>query len=984
MVDPDTNFFSDNIVNFSSYSLDSLKDSNIDKNSLNIMHHNSRSILKQGRKDDYDTLLGTIDNPFQIMAFTETWLRYDNVDSIHFDGYEHEYMLRPIDGGFNMKEKGGGISIFIRDNIDYKLREDLSLMLPHIETLFTELNLNNKKYMIGVVYRVPNTNLRDFIHSLNTIIESIGREFELVFLGDFNICLLQDNDYSQSFCNNLQSHNLFPTILEATRVANVNRNGYNITTETLIDNIFLNTNMNFRTGLVQTTISDHYPIFVSISQSVSLPNNPKTVKYRSIDSVSLRKFRSALNNSIISTIYEINDAKLAFEVFYIKLNELYEKYFPVKTKLLSHKSSLKPWVTTELVTRIKIKDKLGRLANKGRIDKKVYKDFRNSLTEQLRKAKAEYYDKEFNECNGNIKKTWDIISRTIKKKTFSNNIHLIENGQTVNPSDMPNKFSRFFTNIANRLVSQIPVLDINIESYLTNRNSNSFFMSAIIHNEIDDAIKELKDNGCGLYKFATVVLNDVMSIINKPLAYIFNLCLTQGYFPNELKLGCITPVYKKDDKKDINNYRPVCSLSPLSKIFERIVYKRMVSFLNKFNILSETQFGFRQNMNTETALLNFIDFVHKGLTNKENVGAVYMDLSKAFDVMNHEILEKKLEHYGFRDSFLTFIMSYLKDRKYFVNVNGANSEISTINIGVPQGSTLGPLLFLIYVNDMKNSSSVLDFLQFADDTTVMFSCKDFKYLKNVMEFETEKVIDWLSVNKLIINLSKTNTMLFSFKRGNPSFILNVKNIVLENKSETKFLGVVIDNKLTWKSHISLLCKKISKSTAILKLLKYTYPKRILRTLYMSLIYSHLNYCNLIWGAAENSTLDPLFKLQKKAVRIVNHSHYLDHTAPIFKSLKILTVYKIYIFKCSLFMFNCLHCNMFPLFRGKIIQNLNLHNYNTRNRTMYRPLNNLRLRICQRSFFHKSISIWNIIDPKFKDLRSIKSFKYKMKCHLIDS
>ena len=244
-------------------------------------------------------------------------------------------------------------------------------------------------------------------------------------MGYFNICLLQDNDYSQSFCNNLQSHNLFPTILEATRVANVNRNGYNITTETLIDNIFLNTNMNFRTGLVQTTISDHYPIFVSISQSVSLPNNPKTVKYRSIDSVSLRKFRSALNNSIISTIYEINDAKLAFEVFYIKLNELYEKYFPVKTKLLSHKSSLKPWVTTELVTRIKIKDKLGRLANKGRIDKKVYKDFRNSLTEQLRKAKAEYYDKEFNECNGNIKKTWDIISRTIKKKTFSNNIMLL-------------------------------------------------------------------------------------------------------------------------------------------------------------------------------------------------------------------------------------------------------------------------------------------------------------------------------------------------------------------------------------------------------------------------------------------------------------------------------------------------------------------------------------------------------------------------------
>ena len=384
-VDPDVNFFSDNIVNFSTYSLDTLKNSNIDKKSLNIFHHNSRSILTQGRKDSYDHLLGIFDNPFQIMAFTETWLKKDNVNTVYFDGFDHVSLVRPPDHDF--KERGGGLSFFIKEDLNYKSREDLNLMLPHIESLFIELNLNGKKYMIGVIYRVPNTNIRDFINSLDSVIEPIRRDYELILVGDYNICLMQDNEYSQCFRNSLQTHNLFPSILEPTRVASVNRNGINILTETLIDNIFLNTNMNFRSGLVHTTITDHYPIFASIPQSISEPNNPVIIKYRNIDSVSLRKFKCALNNSLINTVYEVSDAELAFELFLNTFSELYEKYFPIRTKSLSNKSASKPWVTTILAKRIKIKDKLGLLSDKGRIDRKVYKDFRNLLTKQLQEAK---------------------------------------------------------------------------------------------------------------------------------------------------------------------------------------------------------------------------------------------------------------------------------------------------------------------------------------------------------------------------------------------------------------------------------------------------------------------------------------------------------------------------------------------------------------------------------------------------------------------
>ena len=561
------------------------------------------------------------------MAFTETWLRKDNVNTIHFNGFEHVPLLIPPDHNFNLKERGGGLSFIIKENLNYKTREDLNLMLPHIETLFIEINLNDKKYMIGVIYRVPNTNIRDFVDSLNSIIEPIRRDFELILVGDFNICMMQDNDFTNCFCNSLQTHNLFPTILEPTRVASVNRNGTRFLTETLIDNIFLNTSMNFRSGLIQTSITDHYPIFVSISQNVPLPNNPIVIKYRNIDSVSLRKFKFALNASLIDSIYVVNDPKTAFELFLKIFSDIYDKYFPIKTKTVSHKSSIKPWITSVLVKRIKIKDKLSILANKGRIDVKVLKDFRNVLNKQLRDAKSNFYDNEFNQCNGNIKKTWDIINETIKKKKSMKNINIVKNDQIVNPSDVSNKFSTFFATIADKLVSEIPDTNVNTMSFLRNRVSNSFFMPAINPNDINNAISGLKDNGCGLYKVATSVLSESKSIINKPLAYIFDLCITHGYFPEELKTGCITPVHKKDDKTDINNYRPVCSLSPFSKIFEKIVHNQMVSFLDKFNILSTSQFGFRKTMSTESALLNFVDFIHNGLDKKENVGAIYIWIS---------------------------------------------------------------------------------------------------------------------------------------------------------------------------------------------------------------------------------------------------------------------------------------------------------------------------------------------------------------------
>ena len=985
IIDPDNNYFTDCDDNFESFSIDTLISSNVlNEGSLNIMHHNARSILSEGRMDDYEHLFGSINNSFHVLSFTETWLKQNNYDSVKFNGYNSSHMIRPINTDDKNKSQGGGISVFVQEHINYKVREELNVLLPYIETLFIEFTVNDKKYMVGTVYRPPNTNPNAFIDYLDGLIEPFKNSHELIIVGDFNICMLQDNNFSRYFVDRMHTHALFPTILEATRVATVFRNGDYHTTETLIDNIFINKQRQYKSGLLHLSISDHYPIFISISQGISSnPNTDNFIKFRIINDDSIAKFKLELETLFLSAIKSINDAARAFTLFYTILNELYEKHFPVIIKPVRNKELVNPWVTPILARHINIRHNLGRLANKGRIDKNIFKRFRNRVTIELRKAKLSYYSNRFNDCKGDMKKTWGTINERIRKRKLHNKISLIEEDNIINDTEIPNRFCNYFTTIADKLVGDIPVGQSNPVSYLRNRIHNSFFISPITVNEIGNAISDLKDNGCGLYKLSTKVLIGIKPLLCEILEYIFNLCINQGYFPGELKVGCLTPVFKKGDKLNVENYRPICSLSPLSKIFERIIYNKMIIYIEKNKILSESQFGFRRKMSTETAIMKFMDYVHSGLYSKHYVGTIFMDLSKAFDVMNHDILKLKLEHYGFRGIFLDFMMQFVQDRQYFVNANGLNSEIRNVNIGVPQGSTLGPLLFLIYVNDMKNSSSILKFIQFADDTTILFNCPNFDLLKSTLETEGNKVIEWLIANKLLINLTKTQCMLFTFKRQKPLLSVKLNDIVVEEQDTLTFLGVVIDKQLNWKAHISHICSKVSKSIAILRLLKFIFPKEVLKMLYMSLIYSYLNYCNLIWGSAEDGIIQPLFILQKKAIRIITKSHYLEHTSPIFKSLEILTIFQMFESNCLLFAFKCMKCNLFPYYRNKICQNLNVHTYNTRNNDNYRTNQEARLKIIQRSYLHNSINLWNSLDNWKNYHYSISSFKKKIKSHMIE-
>ena len=388
-------------------------------------------------------------------------------------------------------------------------------------------------------------------------------------------------------------------------------------------------------------------------------------------------------------------------------------------------------------------------------------------------------------------------------------------------------------------------------------------------------------------------------------------------------------------------------------------------------------------MGTDTALANYIDSILKGLDDKLYTVSIFMDLSKAFDVLNHKILKSKLEHYGFRNNFLQFIMSFVEDRNYFVSANGHTSHTKTVNIGVPQGSTLGPLLFLLYINDMVNSSDLMKFSLFADDSTTTYSNSNLNITLNTVKKEFSKVLEWLTANKLIINLQKTHLMVFTNKKRPHSISLNINGNTILETTETKFLGVILDNQLSWHAHVKHISNKISKSAAILRILRDIFPLHILKTLYLTLVLPYFNYCNLVWGSAYKNTLKPLVILQKKCIRLICKAEYLDPTDPLFKSTKLLKLSQIWELNCAKFVYNCFNSTAYSNFKDIMIQNSQIHQHNTRRRNDLRtPFE--RLELCRNSFVVKGIKLWNDIPKEIKLANSMQYFKSKIKKRMLDS
>ena len=538
----------------------------------------------------------------------------------------------------------------------------------------------------------------------------------------------------------------------------------------------------------------------------------------------------------------------------------------------------------------------------------------NSIT---RAAKKLYFEYELRANQSNIKKTWEILRLAIRKNSAKSSSisNITVNNQSIsNPGEMANHFNMFFTSVSASIVNDINPSDRppDAPSFNDDIPLFSFTDSPVTATEIIEATNLLQSKKTlDLSGISVWLTQKIISNIAAPLKHIFANSFSLGIVPSEFKIAKVVPVFKSGNKDSMDNYRPISLLSCFSKIIEKIVGTCLTSFLDVNNLISNSQFGFRKKHSTIHPLIHFIDHVSSALDKKEHTLAIFCDLRKAFDTVNHQILISKLHKLGIRGAELCWFRDYLLNRKQLVHINGSKSRLLEILIGVPQGSILGPLLFLIYINDLPLCSELLALL-FADDTTLFLSGQNLDELVQKVNREFKKVVDHFRFLKLALHPEKTKFILFSnspeARASNFNIFLNFNNnnddqnddlisnlVRITADSEVpaiKFLGIYIDPSLNFKFHIDNIISKISKSLYFFRSAKNFLSQKALKSIYFALIHSHLIYGIQVWSCANQHNLNAIFLKQKNAIRILNSAKYNAHTEPLFKSCGILPLHSL--------------------------------------------------------------------------------------------
>jgi len=616
-----------------------------------------------------------------------------------------------------------------------------------------------------------------------------------------------------------------------------------------------------------------------------------------------------------------------------------------------------------LVSRL-TKLELCKKAAKNRTPESVntYKKYRNCYNTLLRISKKMYFDKSFDLHKRNPKKTWELLKEATNLTKSNDKIeNLTINGNLVSDSkQMADEFNNFFVNVGVQISESIIPTNAKPEDFMPQLdNLTEIDLGSTNQTHFCDIVKSLQPK-CSTDSdgLSTKLLKRVALEISKPMSYIFNLSLQTGKFPTSLKTSRTVPIFKAGDSRLCDNYRPIALLSSLSKILEKMVSVKLVNHLDFNKILYEHQYGFQRNKSTEHNLIHAINYIGRAFNENKYCVGVFFDLKKAFDVCSHDILLMKLERMGIRGTALEWFRSYLSNRNQFVDIDGSHSKKRKIKISILQGSILGPILFLCYINDLHFVTDLFT-LMFADDTFSVKSDKDLNRLIESVNVEINKMAIWFRSNKLAVNKGKTKYMIFRTRgktlMANPPDVIFNENerdspfnpdlvtvleryhnnhINIEGRSY-KLLGVFLDEHLTFDHHVNHLSKKLSKSLYCIKMAKNNVNPPGLKSLYFALIHSHLSYCPIILNCLSKTNLNRLEKIQKKAVRIITRSAYNAHTAPLFYANKILPIDKIIKMAKLLFM-HSIYYDYAPLSFNQtwMLNNEREHAHNLRNDNDY--------------------------------------------------
>lgn len=843
-----------------------------------------------------------------VLILVETWLKDTEKFIYDIPNYRAVHCCRI--------GRGGGASVYVKANV--KLHEvDKSDETDEIDWVCVALGENNLK--VSAIYKPPTYSNNEFLKYLENIMNKHPKNH--IIVGDMNLNLLDYNSNNVQNYKNLLTLNNFKII---NNIAEENATRVTDCTKTLIDHVVADNSIGICGSVIaeDNPLSDHKRLIFAMKTQIR-KYKPKIKS--EIKILNHEKFRSLFREKTINTNIDSFQSLINI-ITNCKKESEYSKIIKIREN--------NDWINTDILNMMKQRDSMYK--NKVKNPKNTtleieYKRLKNKVKNKVDTLKNQYFRNKWEQTGTNAKKQWEFVNNFIKEKQTKLHIQKLKIGdQTETDTNViVNELNVHFKETGKKIIEELENQTQTHESYEEVICRDTLHVRLTNDLEISETIAELKRNSAPGHDKVTVldIINlkdNIISILKK----LINNVLTEGKFPEELKTSRISPIYKSGNKDCMENYRPISVISVFSKIIEKILKNRMMSFIHRYGLFDPFQYAFTKNSSTLSTTMDFVNCISRALDKKKLVLVIFVDLSKAFDVVSIDMLLNKLQLLGIRGLMYTIIESYLVGREQYVNMNNVSSDVLRSECGVPQGSVLGPILYSLYVLNLRCANIKARYYTYADDTALVYTADNEEILQNLVNDDLQRYTNWLYYNKLKINVKKTKFMLFKQKnRFTNNISVKINDLPLEEVSHTKYLGLKIDNKLNWREHIQSLTNKIIQMIPIVYKCRTFLSKTTKYNVYNAFFLSHFRYLLPIWGSCCKTNFELVQTLQNRVLKVLFGYNYYTHTETLYTELNVPKLNKILQFEQINFIYKVINNNQ--RLNTEVMLAGNVHSHETR-------------------------------------------------------